>query len=337
MLAINPFAPPAAPAIPGLSFRGFRGPDDYPAMVAVIAASAEADHIERADTLEEVANRYAHLSNSDPSRDMLFAEMDGRVIGYERGWWWSQTDGPYLYGFVGFLEPAWRRRGIGRSMLRWQENRLREIAAAHPNDRPKYLQGFATQYETGLHALLRAEDYEPVRYVFEMVRPSLDDIPDYPLPDGFEVRPVRPEHYRLLWDAEVEAFHGNWGFVPPNEEDYQFWLEDKTVFQPELWQVAWDVASGDVAGQVRTFINHPENKKYERRRGYTEFISVQQPYRRRGLARALIARSLRAQRDQGMTESALGVDSQNESGALRVYEDCGFEVVKKSTIYRKPL
>ena len=88
---------------------------------------------------------------------------------------------------------------------------------------------------------------------------------------------------------------------------------------------------------MRTYIDHEQNKLYDRQRGWTEFISVRQPFRRRGLARALIARSLRVQKQAGMTESALSVDSENLSGATKVYEDCGFRVVKRMTVYRKPL
>jgi mycothiol synthase len=51
----------------------------------------------------------------------------------------------------------------------------------------------------------------------------------------------------------------------------------------------------------------------------------------------LIARSLQAQKQTGMIESTLGVDSENLSGATKVYEDCGFRVVKRNTFYRKPL
>jgi mycothiol synthase len=50
-----------------------------------------------------------------------------------------------------------------------------------------------------------------------------------------------------------------------------------------------------------------------------------------------LVRCLQAQKQAGMTESALGVDADNLSGATRVYEDCGFRVVKRTTIYRKPL
>jgi len=148
---------------------------------------------------------------------------------------------------------------------------------------------------------------------------------------------VLPEHYRAIWDADTEAFRDHWGFIEPSEEDYQGWLVDKTAFQPELWQVAWDIATNQVAGQVRTYIDHEQNKLYDRKRGWTEFISVRRPFRRRGLARALIARSLRVQKQAGMTESALSVDSENLSGATKVYEDCGFRVVKRMTVYRKPL
>jgi hypothetical protein len=38
-----------------------------------------------------------------------------------------------------------------------------------------------------------------------------------------------------------------------------------------------------------------------------------------------------------MTEAGLGVDTENVSGALSVYENCGFRPISRSTIYRKPL
>lgn len=327
-----------APDFSGLRFRHFRGERDYPLMVAAIAASAEADQNERADTVEDLANAYAHLTNCDPYEDMIFAELNGEVIGYSRGWWQAEPDGgPYLYCFVGFLVPAWRRKGIGRAMLHWMEARMRQVASAHPADRSRVFQGFVSDTEVGLSAMLEREGYKPIRYMHNMIRPNLDDIPDFPMPEGLEVRPALPEQYRAIWEAGVEAFRDHWGFVQPGEEEYQAWLNNTNFFQPDLWQIAWDIATDQVAGQVGTYINHAENAKYGRKRGYTESISVRRPWRRRGLARALIAHSLRAQKAEGMTESALGVDSENLSGATRVYEDCGFRVVKRMTVYRKPL
>lgn len=333
---------PDAPRIHGLRFRHFRGGDDFSHMATITRLSAEVDDTERADTPEELEKFFAHLTNCDPYTDMIFAEVDPgdgsepEVIGYSRGTWREEGGGERRYMFFGRVLPGWRRKGIGGAMLRWVEGRLREIASGHPLEVEKYFLTIAMQGETGFAAMLEKTGYQPARYGFEMVRPDLENIPDFPLPEGFEIRQVLPEHYRAIWDADTEAFRDHWGFVEPSEEDYQSWLVNETIFQPELWQVAWDIATNQVAGQVRTFIDHEQNKLYDRRRGYTEFISVRRPFRRRGLARALIALSLRAQKQAGMTESALSVDSENLSGATKVYEDCGFRVVKRMTIYRKP-
>ena len=327
-----------APAIAGLRFRHFRGECDFPLMAQVFAANAEADGVEALMTVEDIANTFAHPVNTDPYRDMIFAQIDDQVVGVAHAYWSVEDDsGQYLYQFFGCLMPNWRRQGIGRAMLLWIENRLREIAIAHPADRCKSFESCVLQAELGKIKMLQKAGYRPVRYFHEMLRPSMDDIPVFPLPDGLEIRPVVAEHYRLIWEAENEALRDHWGHLRRTEEDYQAWLNCKAVFQPHLWQVAWDVASGQIAGQVRPFIIDDENEKFHRKRGYTEFISVRRPWRKRGLARALIAHSLHAQRALGMTESALGVDSENLSGAVRLYESCGFRLVKRNTIYRKPL
>ncbi len=106
-------------------------------------------------------------------------------------------------------------------------------------------------------------------------------------------------------------------------------------YDPSLLRVAWQ---GDqVAGMVLSFIDKDQNEMYGRKRGYTENICVRRPWRRQGLAKALIASSLFALKERGMIEAGLGVDAENISGALNLYELMGFRVVKKNIIYRKPL
>jgi GNAT superfamily N-acetyltransferase len=214
---------------------------------------------------------------------------------------------------------------------------MRTVAEALSTEETGVFEAFADAENVGLMAMLENNNYKPVRYFVQMVRENLEHIPDFPMPEGLEVRPVLPEHYRAIWEADIEAFRDHWGYSKPTEDDYQNWLGNKTVFQPDLWQIAWDIKTNEIAGQVRTFIHAAENDKYNRKRGYTEFISVRRPWRRRGLARSLIVRSLRLQKERGMTESALGADSENLTGATRVYEDCGFRTTKRSALYRKPM
>jgi mycothiol synthase len=325
-------------SVPGLVFRRFRGPEDFVGMAAVINSAADADGVERSDTAEDLAVTYRHLYNCDLDRDFIIAEAAGKLVGYGRGYWEVEaSSGSYIYGMVCFLAPEWRRRGIGTTMLRWLETRMREVAADHSAAKGRFFESICSHGEDGKAVLLEREGYRPVRFFNEMLRPSLEDISDFPLPAGLELRPVEAGQYRAIWDAWQEALMDHWGFTEPTEELYLRWLEDKKHFQPELWQVAWDISSGDVAGNVLTFIDREENGKYHRLRGYTEGIAVGRRWRRRGLARALIAKSLRAQKAAGMTESALGVDSESLTGATRVYEDCGFRVLRTHRLYRKDL
>jgi mycothiol synthase len=327
---------PGAPAVPGLAFRLFHGEADYPAMVAVIAGSKEADQIERTESVEEIAIQYRHLVNSDPEQDMLFVEVDGKVVGYGRVWWEQEENGPRRYGQNNFLLPAWRGNGLRRTMLDYCEGRLREIAAGHPLNGPRVFEAWAADTETHWESVLVEAGYQVVRYGLMMTRPNLEDIPDLPLPDGLEVRPVQPDQYRLVWDAASEAFRDHWGVSEEEwaEEHYQHWIEHPT-FQPHLWQVAWD---GDqVAGMVQNFIDEEENREYGRKRGWTEGICVRRPWRRRGLAKALIARSFGVLKEQGMTEAALGCDAENLSGAVHLYRSMGFQPFKRHTGYRKPM
>ena len=325
---------PDAPAIPGLTFRLFRGEKDYPAIVAVIEGSKGADQIDQTDTLEDIDCTYRHLMNCDPYQDVLFAEMNGKAIGYARVWWILRSEGTRTYNHFVLLLPRWRGQNIRRAMLQHNERRLREIASAHPKDGPRFLEVWAGDAEVDWVSLLVKEGYKPIRYSFEMVRPNLEDIPDLPLPEGLEVRPAKPEQYRTIYKSAVEAFQDHWGAIGWRDEEFERWQE-QSFFNPDLWQVAWD--GNEVAGMILNFIHEKENREFNRKRGYTEIICVRRPWRKRGLARALLARSFKVLKEQGMTEAALGVDAENVSGALRLYESMGFRTVKRYATYRKPL
>jgi mycothiol synthase len=320
----------------GSSFtlRGFQGDGDYAHIAAIIAGCKDADQIERVDSEEDVRRYYSHLVNCDPYRDMRFVESGGQTLGYSRVTWWAEPEGAQIYRSLAFLLPVWRRRGIGHALLEWGEARLKEMAVDNPPAQERYFESAAADSEKGTRALLEKFGYTSVRHFFTMVRPDLEDIPEAPLPDGLEVRPVEMEDLPAIRAAMVEAFRDHWGFNEENEPSVEQWLENPN-FDPSLWRVAWQ---GDqVAGMVLSYIDARENETYHRKRGWTEEISVRRPWRRRGLARALLVQSLHAVRARGMHEAALGVDAQNPTGALRLYESVGFRAVKIWTTYRKPM
>lgn len=254
-----------APQLPGVRFRHFRGPADYAGLATAGNASREADGAEWVASAEDIAVQYEHLEHCDPVTDIVIAEAGGEIIGFVRADWRQEATGLYRYRITFGLTPEWRGQGVRRAMLRWAEARLRQVAAGHPADAPKVYESGGPQQAASLIALLESEGYRPARYFNRMVRSLTEPIPDFPLPPGLELRPVRPEHYRPLWDAAHEAFRDHWGYAPWPEEEYQRWLNNPVEFTPHLWQVAWDVARGEIAGQIQTFIDARENETFNRR------------------------------------------------------------------------
>lgn len=324
---------PDAPAIPGLIFRRFQGESDFPRMHAVIHGCKEADQSERSDTVEDIRRNYSHMVNSDPQRDMLFAEINGEVVGYSRVNWRTEPDGKRIYQHFGFLLPGCRRKGIGRAMLRYNQAHIRQLATTQTNHAPHVFESFAGDTEQSATALLLSEKYLAVRHFYEMVRHDLENIPEAPMPQGLEVRPADPEQFQVIIDASKEAFRDHWGFSEDEEPTVAQIAEDPNT-DPSLWRVAW--AGDEVAGMVLSFIDQNQNAEYNRLRGWTENICVRRPWRRLGLARSLLMQSLHAIKERGMREAALGVDTENLSGALRLYESVGFRPVKRFTTYHKP-
>ncbi len=323
-----------SPPIGGLRFRMFAGDADFPRMAAVITAAKIVDKVERVENAADLQRDYSHLVHSDPFQDLLVAEIAGEMVGYSRtSWYVDEKTRERIYVSFGFLQPQWRRRGIGRAMLHWNQAHLRQIAAGHPNSGERFFESFGYDQEAATTALLSGDGYQPVRHFYRMVRPDLENIPDLELPAGLEVRPVLPDAYRKVWEASTESFRDHWGF-DPETETYESWI-DQRLQQPDLWQVAW--AGDEIAGMVLPYIDDLENQEYHRLRGWTENICVRRPWRGQGLARALIARSLRLLKEKGMEQACLGVDTQNLTGALRLYEKMGYQPVERSTNWRKPM
>jgi len=222
-------------------------------------------------------------------------------------------------------------------LLDWILSRHLEIAGTQgPVGRPRTASISTLAEPPGARAALAVRGFVPVRYSFEMLRPNLEDIPEIPAPAGIEIRPVEREQLRRIWEAEAEAFVGHRGAAADGrlEKRWQEFLADPLMDLP-LWQVARD--GEEIAGMVRPFINDDENAHFGVRRGWCENISTRAPWRGRGVASALISRALRALRDRSMTQAALGVDAQNETGALHLHTRMGFREAARETEWRRPL
>ena len=100
-------------------------------------------------------------------------------------------------------------------------------------------------------------------------------------------------------------------------------------FDPSLFLVVWD---GDEIAAASV--------NYAKRLGDWGFIAtlgVRPAWRRRGLGLALLHESFRRFAERGETTAALGVDSENPTGAAHLYERAGMRVLWRADVWRKEL
>jgi mycothiol synthase len=324
---------PYAPPIPGLRLRRLQRPGDDAVIADLVNAGMVADGIQHRQSVAEVTSWLDHPSRLELDEDLLIAEVDGSPVAYAEAGWEQDNDGGRNYSTWGQVRPEWRRRGLGTALLRWVEERQARVAATHAGVEHR-LESWANETETGRIALLEGRGYGVARYDYEMERPNLDDIPDLPLPAGIELRPALEEHLRRIWETEVEVFRDHWGSVDDSEANFERKREDPRR-DMRLWVVAWQ--GDEIVGQSLNRIDHEANEELGLRRGWVSSVGVRRAWRRQGIARGLVAESLRVLRDAGMATAGLGVDAQNPHGALGVYESVGFSVARTERVYRKLL
>ena len=325
---------------PNNKFRKLQGKADFEIMHSILMASSLADQVIETATVDDISNWCAPTSRFDPQKDILFAfdvrpENGSIEIGFSRVSWYTGKGGIRLYTQTSFLVPEYRGQGVWPGMVKESERRLLEIANSHPKPPKRSFQAWATGTQKEWINVLENEGYKAVRHFNNMLRP-LNDIPVHELPEGLEVRQVQKEHFRSIWEAQKEVTSELFEFVAENWTDniFKAWLNNPS-HTPELWQVAWD---GDqVAGMVLPRIKKGENQDSSLKRGYTEHVFVRKPWRQRGQAGALIARGLQTLKMQGMEETELGVDTENESGAFGFYKRMGFETFSTDIWFRKSM
>jgi ribosomal protein S18 acetylase RimI-like enzyme len=91
----------------------------------------------------------------------------------------------------------------------------------------------------------------------------------------------------------------------------------------------------EVVGLVIVDVNEDDWVLQGYESSYISLVGVISRWRRRGVAPALLAKTLRASRDAGMQRTALDVDSENPTGALGLYTGMGFGSVATSRAHVK--
>ncbi len=248
---------------------------------------------------------------------------------------WDLFDPHTRINTWGRVHPKHQGRGLATALLRWAEERARQAIPRAPEGARVVLLNWINSLDTAAHEALLRAGFSLIRHSYRM-RIELTEAPPAPVwPEAITLRPFDPERdLEAVVQADGEAFRDHWGYIQrPFEQDLQLfrhWLSEPR-FDPTLWFVA--VHGAEVAGVSLCDAWTDEDPD----QGWVGSLGVRRPYRKQGLGLALLRHSFGEFYRRGRKAAGLGVDAQNLTGALRLYEKAGMRVFRKQNAYEKEL
>lgn len=293
-------------------------PDDLGAMFALIRKIEIADEGE-CDLNEE--DLQILQRTTDPDNVWFVEDGDGGLVAYAA----IRPRHPTRLRTWAGVVPAHRGKGIGTHLLHLVDERARELTAKAPEGEPVMLGQDAGQLNTDAAPLLERHGYRLARKFWKMGIDLNEEPPEPVLPEGFTIETMRPGTERELFDASEEAFQDHWDHVPHDYDEWRAWTVERESFDPSVWLVVYD--GDEIAAGAMNYL--------EPRESWVGVLFVRRPWRRRGLGLALLNASFREFRKRGVPKAALGVDTENLTGATQLYERAGMHVVRESSVYWK--
>ena len=251
-----------------------------------------------------------HLPTTDLARDTRIVLDGDTVVAYGEATWKHPDEGGPLFLYA-WVHPRAQGSGIETWLMAWGET----LADERGSDG---IRTEAPDVDGARHELLRSRGYVHVRSSYTMWKRLETDEDAGTAPPGVEIRPYEDADERVLYEVSEASFADHWGFRPISLES----------FNEEVHGDDWDpslVFLADVNGET---VGHVIAFRFQTG-GHIGSLGVLKEWRGRGIATALLRRSFSELARRGMGEVRLGVDAENASGAVALYERAGM------TIYRR--
>lgn len=272
----------------------------------------------------------------NPQTDIrLVFAPEGQAVGYAETW---ITANPPVHPWVWWcVHPNYVGNGVGSYLLDWAETRARQAIERCPaGTRIAYRSGADATIEPA-RATMEAHGMRNIRHSFQMQIEMEAPPPEPVWPEGITLKvfDLEKDDAAAVYCADVDAFRDHFGFVEsPFEEGFErfmHFMADEESYTPGLWFLAMDGEriAGICLNRKRSF-EDPEV-------GWVSTLGVLRPWRKRGIGLALLQHSFGEFYRRGYRKVGLGVDGENLTGALKLYERAGMHVHRQFELYEKEL
>jgi mycothiol synthase len=271
---------------------------------------------------------------ADPAEDIrLIFAPNGELVGHIEVW---TTAKPLVHPELwGRLDPRYEDIGIGTWMLHWAEQRALRALPGVPSELRFAPRVGSYRQARKAKKLFEELGYHHIRSLYHMLIEMNAPVPEPEFPEGITLRTYNPEtDAEAVYRAEQDAFHDHFGYVErPFEQGLEKWKHNREHggYDPALFFIAMD---GDEIAGINLCRTH---SFYDEDRGWVSSLGVRRPWRKRGLGLALLHHSFNEFYRRGKRKVGLGVDAQNLTGALRLYEKAGMHVDQAYDTYEKEL
>jgi mycothiol synthase len=308
--------------------------EDAAAVAHVVSTSYQSHGEDDTFTPELILRRWQNPDLDLAADSQVFFNSQGEMIACLILWYHRNPTRPWLDWEMG-IDDQWQ--SVLRVLIAWGEHRaLQALALCQPEE--CFAPVTDCYAETPQQTFLESLGYRGIRYFYQMGVTFQEAPTPQSLPEGFTLKTFDyPTELEALAVAQNEMWLDHYGYISrPVTEAIEMWktiIENDPRFDPTMWYIATDNATGEIAGLVLCDPEYATNAD----QGFISIVGVRRAYRKKGLAQAMMSQAFAEFWRRGQKTVCLGVDAQSPTGATRLYERAGMSVLQRYIRLEKPL
>ena len=334
-IASNSITLPKPDQFPELTWRDARM-EDAESIHQLSVAAVEVDGLEGPQPVEEIHQVFGIMGDDAPTDTLVALNDNEQVVAMAFVFVLPPGEDARQIRMGGSVHVDYRGRGIGDYLMAWMEARARQKLDGVDDGLPQKAMTNCRDHQTDRISLFEKNGFQPVRYFYKMKRDLTEPVPEKELLPELKLATWTPDLDMALLEAYNKSFIDHFGFVQFTPEIWRQIICEGPHFRGDMTYLAIN-ADDEVVGFLITDIDASRNEGRDKKEATMGQIGVIRGWRKQGIASALMVKAMHAYRDAGFDYAVLGVDTENPTGALRLYENIGFESVRRGIAFEKTL